>query len=531
MAKRILFDNEALDLLQMGVNTLADTVKVTLGPRGRNVLIDKTYGSPLITKDGVSVAREIDLEDNMENMGAQVIKQASIRTAEEAGDGTTSATVMAQALFNGAYKMVQTGFSPIPMKRGMDRAVKEAVLYLNHLSREVDSTELVKWVATISSNGDEALGELIAEAMEKVGKGGVISVEEGQGLTTTLEFTEGMQLDRGYIHPDFALQTPDAVVKLEDPLVLLADMTISSPADIRFPMEFAAQTRRPLLVIAHDITGDALAMLLTNHLQGNLPSCVLKAPRIGDKRKELLEDLAVLSGAEVVCPDKGMRFDKMDPNHYLGGVSTVSCDRQRTTLIGGYGTDGEITGRIVSLRAHLEMAGSQYDQEFIQQRISQLGGGMAIIRVGAGSETELKEYKGRVEDALSATKSAVRSGVVPGGGCTLLEIAAMLRQLDITFGDKEEEIGYNLVANALETPFKQIVANAGLNPDVMLHRYTQIDEEGTIEYPAFDANKEAFVNCFESGLIDPALVIEEGIKNSVSAASLLITTSCAIALK
>lgn len=531
MAKRILFGDEALDLLQEGVNALANTVKVTLGPRGRNVLMDKTYGSPLITKDGVSVAREIELEDNVANMGAQVLKEASIRTAEEAGDGTTSATVIAQALFNEAYKMVQTGFSPIPMKRGMDRAVKEALLYLHHVSREVDSTELVKWVATISSNGDSDLGELIADAMEKVGKGGVISVEEGQGLTTTLEFTEGMQLDRGYIHPDFALHTKDSVVRLEDPLVLLVDMVLSSPSDMRVPMEFAAQARRPLLVVAHDITGDALTMLVTNHVQGNLPACGIRCPRIGDKRKEILEDLAVLTGAQVVCPDKGMRLDKMEPDHYLGGIETVTAEAQRTTLLGGYGTDGEIAGRIATLRSHLGMSGSQHDQEFIQQRISQLAGGMAIIRVGAGSESELKEYKGRVEDALSATKAAVQSGVVPGGGCTLLEVSAILKALDLTFADKEEEIGYNLVASALEAPFRQIVANAGLSPDVMLHRYTQIDEEGVIEYPAFDANTESFVNCFETGLIDPALVLEEGIKNAVSTASLLITTSCAIALK
>jgi len=530
--KTILFGDEALDRLNEGVNKLAKAVKVTLGPRGRNVALEKAFGGTNITKDGVSVAREVELEDPFENMAVQVIKEAAIRTAEKAGDGTTTATVVAQAIFNEARKMVASGYAPIALKRGMDAASKEGVNYLRHIAKEVDSIEEIKWVATISSNGDEALAELIAEAMEKVGKGGVISVEEGKSTDTVLEFSEGMQLDRGYIRPEFASGSEEGHARLETPVVLLADQRISSSQEIMGAMEYAASQRRPLFVVAHDVEGDALAMLVTNFLQGKLKSCAIKAPRIGEKRTQLLEDLAVLTGGQVISKERGVTLQSTHPGDYLGGCGSVTTDRSRSTILGGDGEDEAIAAHIRILRAQLETVGSPHDQEFIQQRISQLGGGMAVIRVGAHSEIELKEYKARVEDALSATKSAVKGGVIPGGGCTLVEISNMLRNIaadeDTVFSNIEEKIGWELVAKALEAPFKQLVENAGLNGEVMLHRYREAAEAENSPDLVYDVRAEEIRPAFESGIVDPALVAEEAMKNAISVASLLITTSCAI---
>lgn len=530
--KTILFNEDALDRLNVGVNKLADAVKVTLGPRGRNVALEKSFGGPNITKDGVSVAREVELDEPFEDMAAQVIKEAAIRTADQAGDGTTTATVIAQSLFNEARKMVASGHAPIALKRGMDLAARDAVNYLRHIAKELDSLEEIKWVATISSNGDEALAELIAEAMEKVGKGGVISVEEGKSTDTVLEFSEGMQLDRGYVRPEFAHGEEDATAKLEQPLVLLADQRISSAQEIMGSMEFAASNRRPLFVVAHDVEGDALAMLVTNHLQGKLKSCVIKAPRIGEKRSQLLEDLAVLTGGAVISQDKGVTFQTEHAGDYLGSCDSVSADRSRTTLLGGAGEDDAIAERIRVLRSQAQAAGSPHDQEFLQQRVSQMGGGMAVIRVGAHSEVELKEYKARVEDALSATKSAVQSGVVPGGGCTLVEISDMLRELatdeEIVFSCVEERVGWGLVAKALEAPFMQLVKNAGLSGEVLLHQFRIAKEDQEAPDLVYDVRSEKMCRAFESGIVDPALVVEEAMKNAISVSSLLITTSCAI---
>lgn len=530
--KVILFDDDAQNRLQRGVNTLADAVKVTLGPRGRNVALDKPFGSPNVTKDGVSVARELDLEDHFENMGAQVIKEAAISTAENAGDGTTTATVIAQSLYNHTRKLVVSGSNPIILKRGMDKAVLESVNYLRHLAKEVDSVDEIKWVATISSNGDTALGDLIAEAMEKVGKGGVISVEEGKSTHTSLEFSEGMQLDRGYIHPDFVRNTETGEVRQENPLLFLADYKIASAQELMPAMQFAAQNRRPLFVVAHDVEGDALAMMVANHLQGNLPCCAIKCPRIGDKRSQILEDLAVLTGGQVLNPQTGVTVQSVTMEELLGGCDSVTVDRNRTTLLGGEGSDEDIEERIKVLRGQISLLGSPHDQEFTQQRISQLGGGMAIIRVGANSELELKEYKARVEDALSATKAAVQSGVVPGGGCTLLEISQMLKILadeeQTDFANLDERSGWILVAEAFEAPFKQIVANTGLSEEVLLHQYRQaVDERNTPDL-VYDVNTEEIRPAFEAGIVDPVLVVEQGIKNSVSVSSMLLTTACAI---
>lgn len=530
--KTIIFDDKALNRLGAGVNTLADAVKVTLGPRGRNVALDKNFGSPNVTKDGVSVARDIDLEDHFENMGAQVIKEAAIRTAEEAGDGTTTATVIAQALFNNTRKLVTAGLSPIPLKRGMDKAVLEGVNYLHHLAKPISKAEEIKWVASISSNGDDALGELIAEAMEKVGKGGVISVEEGRSTETTLEFTEGMQLDRGYIHPDFVRGEESGTLSYENPLLLIADERVSSAQDLLPVMEYAASQRRPLVVIAHDVEGEAMMMLLSNHAQGTLKSLAIKAPRIGDKRTALLEDLAILSGATLVSKERGNTLQSLHPQQLLGGCDSVSCDKNRTTLLGGDADLEIIEDRIKTLRSQAKSAGSPHDQEHLQKRLSQLGGGMAVIRVGANSEVELKEYKARVEDALSATKAAVAGGVVPGGGCTLLEVSALLKDIasdpNTVFASIEEREGWLLVASAVEAPFRQIVKNAGLSADVLLHQYRTASEERGQNDLVYDVNAEEIRPCFEAGIVDPVLVVEQSFTNSVSVASTLLTTSCAI---
>lgn len=530
--KTILFGEEMLDRLSSGVDTLADAVKVTLGPRGRNVALDRDFGGPTITKDGVSVARDIELEEPFEQMASQVIKEAAIRTAEEAGDGTTTSTVIAQALFGEARKMVAAGHSPIFLKRGMDKALREGVNYLRYLSKDVESVDEVKWVASISSNGDEALAELIAEAVEKVGKGGVVSVEEGSSTETQLLFKEGLQLDRGYLVPEFAAQLEDAQVRLENPLVLVADQRISSVHDIAGPMEYALQEGRPLFVVAQDVDAEALAMLVANHLQGRLQSCAIRAPRIGEKRTQLLEDLAVLTGGTVISNDTGVTFRTSEPAQYLGGCGSVTVTRDKTTLLDGDGEDEEIAERIRVIRAHAQSAGSPHDQEFHQQRAAQMGGGMAVISVGASSEAELREYKGRVEDALSATKSAIRAGVVPGGGCTLIEVAQMLRMIegeeDTKFSSEEERVGWLLVAKALEAPFKQIMTNAGLSGDIQLHRLTEAKEEADSAEIVFDVRGEQFVQAMEVGIVDPTLVVEEAMKNAISVASTLITTSCAV---
>lgn len=532
MSKEILFDDEAIKRIQEGINKLADTVKVTLGPRGRNVAMEKSFGPPTITKDGVSVAREIEFEDHYENMGAMIIKEAATRTADEAGDGTTTATVIAQRLFNEAYRMVAAGATPVELQRGMKKALHEGINYLRYLAKSVDSAEEIEWVATISSNGDEALGEMISEAMQKVGKGGVISVEESKATRTTLDFTEGMQLDRGYLSPNF-VPDGDAEVRLENPLVLVVNDRVSSAMALMPIMEYAVNEDRPLFVVAHDVEGEALAAMITNHVRGVLKGCAIKAPRIGEKRTQLIEDLAVLTGGEVIDPKKGTTLQKVEPRHVLGSCDSVSVDKESTTMIGGAGSDEAIQAHIKTLRSHLQMAESPHNREFIQQRISQLGGGMAIIRVGAGSELELKEYKGRVEDALSATKAAVRGGLVPGGGCALIEVSNMLRMLsedeDTKFSTTGERTGWNLVADSIAEPFKQISRNAGLEPSVMLNNYQkQVADRETPDL-VFDVREERIRPCFEIGVVDPALVVEEALKNAVSTASTLVMTSCAIA--
>lgn len=533
MSKEILFDDDALGKIKRGVDTLADAVKVTLGPRGRNVALDRPFGGPNVTKDGVSVAREIDLENSFENMGAQTVKEAATRTADNAGDGTTTATVLAQEIFNRSYKMLASGYNPILLKRGMDRALRAAIGYLRSFATQVESSEDIAHVATLSSNGDTGLGQMIAEAMERVGKGGVISVEEGKSIETVLEMTDGMQFDRGYIHPDFVRMTEDGTLTFEDAYVLIANKKLSSAQELVPVLEYCSQRKKPLLVVAHDVEGEALIVLLQNHIRGVLPSCAVKAPRIGDKRTAILEDLATLTGGQVISDQTGVTLNGTPPGSLLGGVSSVTIDRQTTTLLEGAADDEVVEARIRTLRAHLENAASPHDQEHLQKRISQLGGGMAIIRVGATTELELKEYKARVEDALSATRAAVQSGVVPGGGCSLLEVSRYLREAledeELEFSVIEERLGWQILADSLEAPFRQILTNAGLSHEVLIAEYRKAIADSDTFDLVYDVNAEEFVPCFSSGILDPTLVEEEALLNSVGVAGILVTSACAIA--
>lgn len=536
MAKEIVFGIDALTRIKVGVDHLADTVKVTLGPRGRNVAIQRPFGGPAVTKDGVTVAGEIDLEDSFQNLGAQSIKEAAKKTADLAGDGTTTATVLAQAIFDLSYRYVASEHNPIQLKRGMDLAMRYGVDYLRHIAMDIESLEDIKQVATLSSNGDTALGEMVAAAMERVGKGGVISVEEGQGLTTTLEFTEGMQLDRGYLHPDFGAVTEDTNLSYDNPCVLVADRKLTSGRELMPILEYCASNKRPLVIIAQDVEGDALVALLQNHVSGALRSVAVKCPRIGQSRSNLLEDLAVLTGASLVNDHNGVTVADTDPEELLGSCDSVTCSSRQTTLIGGGAEDEVVESRIQTLRAHLANAESPHDQESIQKRISQLGGGMAIIRVGAATELEMKEYKARVEDALSATRAAVQSGIVPGGGCSLVEVATQLRAAlaDETEGPRfakheaTERLGWALLADALEVPFQQIMKNAGLSGEVMLARYRDAVAANNTPDIVFDVNRGEIVSCFESGILDPCKVEEQALINATSVAGTLVTASCAI---
>lgn len=533
--KEILFDQDALKRLKKGVDKLADTVKVTLGPRGRTVAVDRPFGGPSVTKDGVSVAREVELEDAFENMAAQAIKEAAVRTAHNAGDGTTTATVLAQAVFNHAYKLVAADINPILLKMGIDSARDEVLAYLQHLSVEVSGAEDIARVATLSSNGDRALGRMIAEAMERVGKGGVILVEEGHSIETVLESSEGMQLDRGFVNPTFADPYEDGVVALENPFVLVADKKLTSGQELLPVLEFCVHAKRPLLVIAHEIEGEAQMALLQNHLRGVLRSCAVKCPRIGNKRSALIEDLAILTGGLVVSDTTQVTLQNTRPVDLLGACDSASSTTHQTTLIGGGGSEMRVMKRISTLNAQLEGADSPQDQEDIQRRISQLGGGMAIIRVGAATELELKEYKARVEDALSATRSAAKGGVVAGGGCALVEASYLLKAIiekePERFALMEERLGWEILADALEAPFRQIMLNAGLKPDVVLHQYREEVARQNTPDIVYDANTGQIGSCFDFGIIDPLLVELEAVTNATSVAGTLVTSACAIALK
>lgn len=529
--KRIYFGDDVLKRLQAGIDDTADAVRVTLGPSGRNVALTKAFGSPTVTKDGVSVAREIEFDD-VRKLGAEIAKTASIRTAEEAGDGTTSSMVLTQAIFGRARKAVASGMHPIFMKRGMDKALRYALDFLRSYAAPVENAAEIAKVATLASNGDKALGELIANAMEMVGKDGVIAVEEGQSIDTVLEFSEGLQLDRGYEAREYLTDPERADITLDLPLVLLADKTLSNPQEIIPALEVASESSRPLLIISHGLEGHARQVVLYNHIQGRIKACSVKAPRIGDKRSEILSNLAVMTDGLVVSDATKIHFKTTPVNQILGGVDTVTIDTNHTTLVGGHGSDEDVETRIKELRARLESSGSEHDKEFYQKQASQMSGGIAVLKVGAATEIALKEYKARVEDALSATQAAVQSGIVPGGGTTLLEISNYLEFLlededsDLHFQTREEYHGYQLLVEALKEPFLRIMRNAGREPFECLYRFKEASAKA--ESLVMDARTGEIVNALEAGVIDPARVVEQVLTNAVSVAGIAITTSCMI---
>ena len=530
MAKRIYFGEDVLKRLELGVDAVADAVKVTLGPRGRNVTIKKAFGSPQVTKDGVSVAREVEFDD-IRLFGVESIKQSSIQTAEKAGDGTTSSIVLAQEIFKQARKHISAGSHPVYMKRGMDIALKYALAFLEDFSVPVESTEDIAKVATLASNDDSALGALIAEAMEMVGKDGIIAVEESQSIDTTLEFSEGMQLDRGYLSHDFLLGD-SAEVTFDESLVLLADRRLSDIQEILPALELAHSEGKPLFIVAHDLEGDALQACIFNHLNGKVKVCACKAPRIGDKRREMLYNMATLIGGDVVSNDTGVSLKNAPAEDIIGRVDSITCNKETTTFVGGHGSDEAIEAKIRELRAKLERSGSEHDKEFFQKQASQMGGGIAVIKVGAATETELKEYKARVEDALSATQAAVRSGIVPGGGTTYLQIADYLRYFlerdDLELSD-DVRMGFEIVVTSLQKPFMQIMQNAGIEPNGAYYRYKAAVDGNQNSSIVLDARKDEIVDALDAGIIDPALVVSQVVTNAISSSGILITASCMIA--
>jgi len=521
MAKEILFDEKAREKLKSGVDALANAVKVTLGPKGRNVVIGKKFGAPLITKDGVSVAKEIDLKDPIENMGAQMVKEVASRTADIAGDGTTTATVLAQAIITAGLKNVTAGANPMDLKRGIDKAVKVIVQELKNLSKEVGSdNDKIKQIASVSANNDETIGTLIAEAMKVVGNDGVITVEEAKGIETEVKTVEGMQFDRGYLSPYFVTNTEKMIADLEDPYILICDKKITSMKELLPVLEPAAQTGKPLLIIAEDIDGEALTTLVVNRIRGSLKVAAVKAPGFGDRRKAMLEDLAILTGGQVISEEKGLSLETATLD-MLGRAEKVEIDKDNTTIINGAGNKETIDGRVAQIRAQMETSTSDYDKEKMQERLAKLAGGVAVLYVGAASEMEMKEKKDRVEDALAATRAAVEEGVVPGGGVALLRALGGLVNLK---GDNDDETtGIEIVRRAVEEPLRQIVKNAGSEGAVIVQKVL----EGKDDF-GYNARTEKYENLLAAGVLDPTKVTRIAIENAASIASMLLTTECVI---
>jgi chaperonin GroEL len=518
MAKDITYGDQSRQAIQRGVNALANAVKVTLGPKGRNVIIGKAYGSPTITKDGVTVAKEIDLKDPLENMGAQMVREVASKTSDVAGDGTTTATVLAQAIYREGAKNVTAGANPMAIKRGIDKAVEAMVASLKTQSKPV-SGPMIAQVGTISANLDETIGRIIAEAMDKVGKDGVITVEEAKTLDTTLDIVEGMQFDRGYLSPYFVTDPERMEVMLENPLILIHEKKISSMKDLLPVLELVVAAGRPLLIVAEDLEGDALATLVVNKLRGTLKVAAVKAPGFGDRRKAMLEDLAILSGGKAVTEDLGIKLESISLAD-LGQAKRITIDKDNTTIIEGAGTPAAIEGRVKQLRMQVDESTSDYDREKLQERLAKLVGGVAIIKVGAATETEMKEKKARVEDAMHATKAAVEEGIVAGGGVALLRAAKVLQTLKL---EGEEQLGIAIVARAIEEPMRWIATNAGHDGAVVVQRVKDMkDEEG------FNAQTEQFENLVAAGVIDPAKVVRSALQNAASIASLLLTTEAVI---
>ena len=519
-AKEIIFGQDARAKILDGVNQLANAVKVTLGPKGRNVVIDKPFGAPLITKDGVTVAKEIELDDKFANMGAQLVKEVASKTSDIAGDGTTTATVLAQAIYREGAKLVSAGHNPMEIKRGIDKAVTAAVVSLQKISKPIkDHTEIAQ-VGTISANSDETIGNIIAEAMEKVGKEGVITVEEAKSMDTTLETVEGMQFDRGYLSPYFATDTERMETVMEDALILIHDKKISSMKDLLGILEPVAKAGRPLVIIAEDVDGEALATLVVNRLRGTLNIAAVKAPGFGDRRKAMLEDLAVLTGGKVISEEVGFHLETATLD-MLGSAKRIVIDKDNTTIIDGAGNETEIAGRVKQMRAQIEDTKSDYDREKLQERLAKLVGGVAVVKVGAATETEMKEKKARVEDALHATRAAVEEGIVPGGGVALLRIISALDKLELA---NEQQFGVQIVKRALEEPLRQIAANAGVEGSIIVDKV--INEKGAY---GFDAFKDEYCDMIKAGIIDPTKVTRSALQNAASVAGLMLTTEACIA--
>jgi chaperonin GroEL len=519
MAKQITYGDESRQAILRGVNRLADAVKVTLGPKGRNVVLDKKFGSPVITKDGVTVAKEIDLKDPLENMGAQMVREVASKTSDVAGDGTTTATVLAQAIYREGSKNVTAGANPMDVKRGIEKAVAAVTEELKKLSKPVKGN-MIAQVGTISANNDETIGKIIAEAMEKVGKDGVITVEEAKTLETSLEVVEGMQFDRGYLSPYFVTDPERMEVALENPLVLIHEKKISSMKDLLPVLEQVAKLSRPLVIIAEDIEGEALATLVVNKLRGTLQVAAVKAPGYGDRRKAMLEDIATLTGGKAITEDLGIKLENIKIDD-LGKAKKITIDKENTTIVEGNGKPKDIEGRVKQIRTQIDETTSDYDREKLQERLAKLVGGVAVIKVGAATETEMKEKKARVEDAMHATKAAVEEGIVPGGGVALLRC---IKVVDALKEEGDVRVGVNIIRRALEEPLRQIAGNAGLEGAVVIARVRESknSEEG------FNALTEKYENLVDAGVIDPTKVVRSALQNAASIASLLLTTEALI---
>ncbi len=523
MAKELLFDSEAREKMKRGVDTLANAVKVTLGPKGRNVIIDKKFGSPVITKDGVTVAKEIELKDPVENMGAQLVKEVASKTADQAGDGTTTATVLAQAIYTIGSKNVAAGANPMDLKRGIEKAVTAVVNSLREQSKTVESSQEIAQVATISANNDSEIGKMIADAMEKVGREGVITVEEARGTETEVKTVEGMQFDRGYLSPYFVTNTEKMEVELEKPFILISEKKVSSMKELLPVLEGVAQTGRPLLIIAEDVDGEALATLVVNKIRGALKVAAVKAPGFGDRRKAMLEDIAVLTGGQVISEERGFKLENTTIE-FLGQAEKIIIDKDNSTIINGIGEKADIDGRVNQIKSQIENTTSDYDREKLQERLAKLSGGVAILYIGAATEVEMKEKKDRVDDALHATRAAVEEGVVAGGGVAFIRAISALDKLT---GDNEDQnTGIAIIRQAIESPLRTIVANSGGEGSVVVNEV----KSGKGDY-GYNAREDKYENMLAAGIIDPTKVTRLALENAASIAGLLLTTECVISDK
>ena len=521
MAKQLLFNEEARKKLLSGVEQISSAVKVTLGPKGRNVLLDKSFGAPTVTKDGVSVAREVELEDPFENMGAQLLKEVATKTNDVAGDGTTTATVLAYSMVREGLKAVAAGMTPLELKRGMDKAVAIAVDDIQKNAKEIKGSEEVAHVASVSANNDQEIGKILADAIARVGKDGVIDVGEAQTMETVTEYVEGMQFDRGYISSYFVTDRDRMETVYDNPYILIHDKTISTMKDLLPLLEKVAQSGRPLLIIAEDVEGEALATLVVNSLRGALKTCAVKAPGFGDRRKEMLEDIAILTGGQVISEELGLKLETADLSQ-LGQAKSVKIDKENTTIIDGAGEKKHIGDRVAQIKKQIENSTSEYDTEKLKERLAKLAGGVAVIKIGAVTEVEMKEKKHRVEDALNATRAAIEEGIVAGGGLALIQAAEALNKADISKLTEDEKIGFKIVKRALEEPIRQIAENAGVDGAVVAEKAKEKRDIG------FDAAKMEWVDMMKVGIIDPAKVTRSALQNAASIASLLLTTECAI---